>query len=295
VPGGAPIAEAARPVPLFVLGTARSGTTWLANLLVSHPRIVGLTAPDHHGIHESHLLDHTRYALPGRMTCGEFVSRYSAEDYYALAKVEAGELCAAAPERGDAITFFSALMDLIAARAGARYWLEKTPKHVIYFETLLGRFPTARFVLIERGFERTLASQLAMFGRTESGPARRLAEKVFRYESDRRSLHALARRAPERVIRVAYERLVADTPGESSRLLRWLGLDDEPLQSAFAPASSFAGGDRGPPPMALGLRVAAGLLRLAFDVVPLSLERRLRSRHDRRAATALPLFPRRAR
>jgi hypothetical protein len=193
----------AEPTPLFVLGTARSGTTWLANLLVSHPSITGLTAVEHHGIHESHLLDHTRYVLPGTMTCDAFVSRYAAEDYFALSRISPAELCAAAPPTGDAVTFFAALMGLVARREGARYWLEKTPKHAIYFETLLERFPTARFVIIERGFEATIASQLAKYARPGSGPLRRRLEKVFRYESDMRALRAVEVRAAGRAVRVS--------------------------------------------------------------------------------------------
>lgn len=33
---------ACRARPVFVLGTARSGTTWLANLLADHPRIAAV-------------------------------------------------------------------------------------------------------------------------------------------------------------------------------------------------------------------------------------------------------------
>lgn len=41
------------PLPVFVVGRNRSGTTWLANQLCEHPDIVGVQHERHHGIHES--------------------------------------------------------------------------------------------------------------------------------------------------------------------------------------------------------------------------------------------------
>lgn len=41
------------PLPVFVVGRNRSGTTWLANQLCEHPDIAGVQQERRHGIHES--------------------------------------------------------------------------------------------------------------------------------------------------------------------------------------------------------------------------------------------------
>jgi hypothetical protein len=273
-----------------VLGTARSGTTWLANLLISHPDIVGMAAREHQGVHESHLLDHTRYALPGEMTREEFANRYAAEDYFTLAGVSRADLCTTCAPRGDAIAFFRTLMDLVAQKRGARYWLEKTPKHAIYVKTILQRFPDARFAVITRNFPDTMKSQLALYANPRAGWLRRRVEKVFRYESDVRALRLLTRRAPAQVVSVTYEALADDAARETSRILRFLDLREWPLVSEFPPASSFGPGRAPPRAVALPERVALGLGRLLCRAVPLRAMLWIRERHDRRKACQFPKY-----
>lgn len=233
--------------PLFVVGTARSGTTWLANLLASHPDIAGVAAAVHEGVMESHLLDHTRFALPGEWTREAFAERYAAEDYAKLAAVAPEEFCAAAPPRGDAVTFFGVLMELVAAKAGARYWLEKTPKHAIYADLLLRRFAGARFVIIEREFVATVQSQVALFANARAGRLRQRMEKVARYASDARAIRRLRHRASGRTVTVSYEALARDTEGETGRVLRFLDLPPRSLVSAHSVASAFGGTAPGGP------------------------------------------------
>jgi hypothetical protein len=276
--------------PVFVLGTARSGTGWLANLLMSHPDIVGLAATEHNGILESHLLDHTRFALAGEWPRAEFWERYAAEDYARLARVTKDEFCRAAPPRADAVDFFGALMGLVARRAGARYWLEKTPRHAIYGEILLNRFAGARFILLERAFTDTIQSQLAVFANRRAGWLRRRLEKVARYESDARAMRRLGRLAPSRVIAVRYEALRGDLEAEMGRVLRFLELPERRLATPYPRVSSFGpeGADR--PPLAAGERALLEAMRWLCAAIPFGVLVRLRERHDRRGALRFPKF-----
>ncbi len=224
--------------PLFVLGTARSGTTWLANMLASHPDLAAVTAPEHHGIHESHLFSHTRYVLIGRKTCRQFVERYRREDYFKLLGLGTLGLCDN-EELIDIYGFFRLLMEKFAASRGAKYWLEKTPKHTIYYRELLTQFPHAVFVVIQRRFENTLLSNLNMFARPGGGRWRQIAEKVFRYVSDEKAIGKLKKVAPKQVVAVSYEDLLKDKDSELLKVLDFLGLEKLSLKSAFAANSSF--------------------------------------------------------
>jgi|SRR5579862_1874372 len=285
----------ARPAPgrepgrIFVLGTARSGTTWLGNLLGSHPAIAAVMAPEHHGVHESHLLDHTRFAIPGRMPCGEFGRRYAPEDYFRLTGLDVSDVCGSATEV-DALDYFELLMDAFARSRDAGWWLEKTPKHTIYVDELLRRFPTARFVVIRRSLHQTLVSQLGKYAKPGARRTVQVAEKAFRYQSDMRALDRLERTVPDRVTTVQYEALVADTDAECRRLLSELGLPDARLVSAY-PASSSSG-----EPNARRLsawdRTVVAAVAAAVRPVPFSLIVWIRRRRDRWQAHTVPKYAR---
>ena len=288
---GRPSGASPAPLPLFVLGTPRSGTTWLANLLISHPDIVGLAAAEHFGIHESHLLDHTRYALAGDMSCDAFVDRYRTEDYFVLAGVSREDLVAASPARGDAVAFFAVLMETVARRTGARYWLEKTPKHAIYSDVLVERFPSARFVIITRSFVNTMGSQLAKFSNPRARWLRQRLEKAFRYEADLRAIRRLRKRLPDRVVSVTYENLLRDPVVQTDRVLQFLGLPERPLRSAYPPDSSEASPTAR---SALSWRDRAALTmgRAAWRLVPFVALRLLTEQRDRREAQTFPKYQR---
>src|SRR5690348_5527303 len=98
--------------PIFVMGTARSGTTWLANLLASHPLIAAVAADEHHGVVESHLLDHTRFALPGVISVRSFLDRYQGEDYFRVMDLSPHECERQIRDPADAIALFTSIMDM---------------------------------------------------------------------------------------------------------------------------------------------------------------------------------------
>src|SRR5439155_24638294 len=123
------------------------------------------------------------------------------------------DLCSGAPGNA-AVGFFSMLMETVAKRRAARAWLEKTPKHAIYFDEIAARFPAARFLVIRRAMEPTLLSQLAKYARPGAPRFVQVAEKVFRYTSDMRAIRRLERLDPSRVVSVTYEDLAHDTDAE---------------------------------------------------------------------------------
>src|SRR5919108_3944767 len=81
-----------RPTPVFVLGLERSGTTWLANILASHPQAVAVQSEDHFGVHESIFFSHFAPAygdLNEEHNFRRFATDFTASDYYLLSGLPA--------------------------------------------------------------------------------------------------------------------------------------------------------------------------------------------------------------
>jgi hypothetical protein len=276
--------------PIFVLGTARSGTTWLANLLASHHQIAAVTGDVHFGIHESHLFSHTRYCFPEKVTCKAFFDRYSAEDYYKLAGVEWKDLCANDTKSETVIYWFRRLMEAKAVGEGKDHWLEKTPKHCMYSRNILAGFPDAKFVIIERAFKSTMQSNLTKYARARKSRWLQIAEKAFRYESDRKALIWLKRQRTRCIVGVKYEDLRMDQAAEVGRIERELGIDLAPLRSQFQQDSSYKSNEKYP--MNRADWTFAYAVKWAVALMPLHLIYRLRKRRDMPGAEIFPKYTR---
>jgi hypothetical protein len=137
--------------PLFVVGKHRSGTTWLGNLLLDHPNIAGLHHESHRGIHESAFFSHVdgRYGdLDLFENYVEFAAVMARSDYFRLAGASFEDLMDLYP--ASYADVFRVIMDRVAERKDARYWIEKSPMHTRQIRKIAGYYPSARFVGILR-------------------------------------------------------------------------------------------------------------------------------------------------
>lgn len=279
--------------PIFVLGTARSGTSWCSNLLATHPEIAAVATAENKnitGIHESHLFSHTRYCFADRISCQDFISRYREEDYFKLTGLSPDPFCQHRSGSFTVFELFRHLMDDYADRLGTQYWLEKTPKHTIYYDDLIAYFPDAVFIITRRGFRQTVLSNVNKYPRKGVSFARVVMEKVFRYVSDRRAIRRLKRRCPQRIIEVDYEALLENTQREISRLLKFLQVTQLELNSVY-PSNSAYGPDKRPR-RRIGTAAWAGIYiaRTCFWLIPFPLVLHLRKRRDRQSAKRFPKY-----
>lgn len=74
-----------KPIPIFIVGVQRTGTTWIANIISNNSNVTACGAEKHKGIHESaffskllgycgDLKDNNKFI--------EFVSIFSKSDYF---------------------------------------------------------------------------------------------------------------------------------------------------------------------------------------------------------------------
>ena len=198
---------------VFVTGSPRSGTTWLAQLLLAHPGLAGVA-------NESHLFDQGVNALfdnHERTGQGErFLVEYL--DRPALADL-ARDLC-------DGV--------LLQARARTRpeapFVLEKTPMGRPRPEVEVRRkaevYPDARYVHLIRDGRAVVRSLLHVPWRPESPAA---AARIWREAvvAVREGFGTLA------YTEVRYEDLREDPLAACGRLLGWLGLDPAEADGDF--------------------------------------------------------------
>lgn len=206
---------------VFIVGSARSGTTWLQRLLSQSPHAA--TAP------ETHLFSTYLRPLPEawRKHQGTWIglSHLISEDELVEWMRSFAGLC---------------LGRLAASRPDASILIEKTPKHGERAADILRLFPEAFFVHVIRDPRAVVASLRAAsrsWGATWAPGRVRDASRKWRKEvTNAREIPSLT----ERYTEVRYEDLHSDGPGEIMRLFSWM---DEPVgreeAEAYATASAF--------------------------------------------------------
>jgi hypothetical protein len=200
---------------IFIVGSPRSGTSWLRTLLASHP---DLASP-----HELHLFD--RYLVPIEQA---WQKEETALQRRLAAGLSSGAGLVSLLGRDELRGWMSDLVArsrraALAARPGSSRLLEKTPGNARQLELIRQVVPGARFVHIVRDPRRAIASMLEKsrrpFGEWAPG-------EVLRGTSLWRAHVSAALRdaRPEDTILVHYEALRADIPGTLRQLADFLAL-----------------------------------------------------------------------
>ena len=201
---------ARRPGIVFVIGSPRSGTTWLLELLRRHPDVAAVPA-------ESHLF---HLFLSPNLQMFDAMSRRPGRGLMAKVVSDA-DFVRACRRFADVV-----LESILRRNRGARLIVEKSPPHALYWPAILRVLPEARFVNIVRDPRAVVASLLAAsrvpFGR-DWAPGDAATATRFWSEHVVAGLR-LQVRHPSRCVTVRYETLLADTPAEIGRIVGRLGL-----------------------------------------------------------------------
>lgn len=220
--------------PVFVVGTSRSGTTLIHQLLASHSRVVG--------IYETSILqrvDTRKRPLEAQV---RRIARSHEEarivlDYFARA-------FQGVPARNvDPYRFLDAYGQAHCAHFRRAAYVEKTPVHAHFIAGLLARVPDSRVVIVMRDPRAIVASRLRT-PRISRGKAAHLPRKLQFYlnlSSVMFTFRELDRWSPpqgllgERVSFVRYEDVVTRPEEALSGLFQSLGLPWEPVHTGIRP------------------------------------------------------------
>jgi hypothetical protein len=218
---------------LFIVGSPRSGTTLLRNLLHGHSQIA-LTA------YESHFVPGVlRQYGPGLQTDGPdeieaFVSRFKRGLLYQKG-LERGTHNPSDTEIEGAISGTSwanvlrNLFNLYSDKdmTKAQIWGDKTPSYVDHLDLIDAALPHARFIHIIRDPRDQALSERAIWGKSLRRSADTWRQRIVKARVSQPA-------GKGRYIELTYEALVSDPEQELKRLSSWLEVDFEPdmLESA---------------------------------------------------------------
>lgn len=200
-----PATSALHGKAIFIVGAPRSGTTWLHQLLATHPDVA--TGGEAHIFCEglSALFDNHAGADPN-MGLSTWLTR--------------PELVALVRQLVDGV--FTTMRD--AVRPGATRILDKTPNHVPYAAHLADVYPDASFVHIIRDARDSVASQHDLWASWDSRVAGwDQAARAWRAAVEDARTHLSGLRYHE----VRYEDLVRDTEPRFAEILAAVGLDHD--------------------------------------------------------------------
>lgn len=216
VPPRAPWTHEAELV--FLVGCPRSGTTWLQAMLACHPGIY--TGPETQFFGAYHPVER-EYLREKDGRCG--ISEYLARDaFYELLADSFWRVVSALPEPPHQPAYF----------------LEKSPYHCVFAETILRTFPRARFIHMIRDARAVVASLLRISKGWAEGWAPNTAERAtefwFECVSAGCKISDLVG-SPEQYVSVRYEDVRREPETYLSGLYGWLGLpfDAELVQAAI--------------------------------------------------------------
>jgi len=186
--------------PIFVVGHPRSGTTLLASMLGRHPDIA--STPETLYMTEGQFQLAPSYAIGAAATALR-MQKTRLRHLPFTEKDIADEL--ARIGRLDAPGVFATLLDMFQRRQGKPRVLEKSPVHVRHIDELLSWFPDARILWIIRDGRACVSSLLNVEWASKD-------TTVLGRAWVRNMSFALAseRRAGRSMLRVSYERLVAE-------------------------------------------------------------------------------------
>ncbi|HEX5327975.1 MAG TPA: sulfotransferase, partial [Acetobacteraceae bacterium] len=198
--------------PLFLIGCPRSGTTFTARLLNSHPEIL-MTNETAVFLLLDDIIRKSRTGIEAGILYGK--------DYHLLL----GELLET--NYREMIQVFYEKIAHTENRTRLAYWGEKHPHMTMCLDRVEHMFPDARYIYLVRDPRDTAASIAKM--RNVSFMEALNNWKVF---SD--LYEAFVPRLPaDRLLLVRYETLVANYEGEAARMLQWLGVPTTPEVEEF--------------------------------------------------------------
>jgi hypothetical protein len=200
--------------PLFLVGCVRSGTTLTRDLL---RRVPGVICPE-----ETHFLRWSEpFRTPASMpphTQNQVLRHHREMD--GVSDAVFARLLETSRSKAELQAAYVDAFARARGITGPYRWIDKTPQNIYGGALILAEFPTARLLHIVRNPLNVVASML--LGRQLAVP---YVQVAINYWCEAVQIAAtLHKAAPDRIMHLRYEDLVADVPGAMGGVLDFAGL-----------------------------------------------------------------------
>jgi len=221
--------------PIFVVGSTRSGTTWLQSLLAAHPDLFSLPETKlFQNVLEKHRVLTNREGFPHKH---KKIPRLISRDHLLIALerlekigyirlselVQETLIMLAAQQNLDVGTLLNTVMfnaDPEKKSPAGKLWIEKTPRHIFFLHDIWNAFPTAHVICIYRDLVDAAHSKYRAFGLPIMDG---FIDVVKSYEA----FHDYLEKHPERekqALKIHYEELKVHPDDTLNRIWTFLNL-----------------------------------------------------------------------
>jgi len=227
--------------PIFIVGTSRSGTTLLRNILNQHSEVwIAEKETNYFADLRVKMAGFEQQPLSSEKAklCQDYFLALTHKWYGEGGDPEQGwmkrqELVALAESLGSsADAYFESFCQLSAQRNNKTRWGEKTPKHIFHISEILTRYPNARVVCMLRHPGGVIASFRDKWKRLESKNVSQaknsynlLISSLIWKGAFRAAVEARKLFGEERIYIQRFEDLLTDPESAIKALTSWLSLD----------------------------------------------------------------------
>lgn len=203
--------------PIFVVGSARSGTTLLYSILLSSGEFALYQA-------ETLLLEvcKPKYGnLRVARNYQRFINDWVRSKQFSRSALDPAEIAHTAPNYHETyIEFMRYFMERVAEKQGKKRWAEQTPGHVFYVSLLSESFPDAKFIhMIRDGRDVAVSKRKLGWSGTRSGDTlKQLVYAAKSWEMSVKTGRKQGAKLGERYMEILYEDLVNKTDDVLSRV-----------------------------------------------------------------------------
>jgi len=225
------------PRPIFLVGSNRSGTKWLSNLICQHPEVAGIQSGIHHGIIETNLFD----VMPKKFDLAYtddyigFVEIFSETDFFIASGVDKQLFYELDHRPEDFFGVFEILMNDHAIRQNCKYWFQKIQP--VLADDIMKRFSNGVFIAITRDPIDTLKSASVVMER--HGFVNSLLKLAYSYVVEEKMIARQKRNYD--ILRVTFDDLKNAREETLKSVCRHIGIEYVPemLDSPFSKNTSF--------------------------------------------------------
>lgn len=271
--------------PIFVLGKHRSGTSWVTNILLSHPNIFTPQHEAHQGQHESAFFSSVMPYFNWGWTEQDRIAlkaTFEVSDFYKLAIDpslvnfdQLDSLSDSPPE------FFRKVMNTAARARACTHWVEKSPAHTLYIKEIYKYYPDAKFIAVSRDIIDTVISTVYRSSNSNS--------LLIWVKNSMRAVtyYKILSRHKSKIYWIKYEELKNNYNNTIKDLFEYLDLevDKNEIKSNYAPNTTFI---KNKPFIKYRYRLCVKIISLVSFIIPCKIFELLIDSYKQKKKASLP-------